>query len=73
MKEIYSPGRKMSYILFEKSNESLPSFEVGTKLKCLRNIEFVDGSWHFEGLIYTVKEENQAYFSVAYKYYLVVK
>ena len=59
----------MAYILFEKSNNLIPTFEIGTKLKCLRNIEFLDGSWHFEGLVYEVTESNSAYFSVCHKCY----
>ena len=62
----------MTFIIFEKSNEILPVFESGTKLKCLRNIEFIDGSCHFEGLVYKVTDSNSAYFSVANKFYAIV-
>ena len=62
----------MTFIIFEKSDKLLPTFEIGTKLKCLRNIEFLDGSWHFEGLIYEVTDSNSAYFSVANKCYTPV-
>jgi hypothetical protein len=61
-----------TFITFTKSETPLPSFPIGTKMKCLQTIDFADGTQHLEGEIYIVESETKSYYACCYKNYEVV-
>jgi hypothetical protein len=47
-------------------------FKIGDSVKCLNNVVFTDGSHHYRNSKYQVKKENEAYFNVNSKNYVLV-
>ena len=45
------------------------TFKVGDMVKCLKDVSFTDGSYHYKGKTYNVTSENLAYFNVCHKDY----
>jgi hypothetical protein len=56
--------------VFPKLNKK--QFKVGDTVKCLTDIEFADGSFHYKNQNYLVVEETEAYFNVNSKDYVLV-
>jgi hypothetical protein len=53
-----------------------PEFEVGAKMKALKDINFIGDNQaksHKKGQVIVVTEENKSYFSVCWQSYEVVK
>jgi hypothetical protein len=53
--------------------KTYPTIPVGTKVKAIRNIFFMDGDCHLKGQILTVEESTQAYFEVNHHDYEILK
>lgn len=58
-------------IIKERINDT--KFKSGVKVKCLKNVEFADGSRHYKGEIYYITEETEAYFYVCSKNYELIE
>lgn len=47
--------------------------KVGSKVKCLNTIRFIDGTFHFQGQVYIVQKETLAYYQVNHKEYQILE
>ncbi len=61
-----------NFITFAKSENKLPEFSIGTKMKCLQKIDFADGTQHIKNNIYVVTEDTKSYYSCCHNNYEVV-
>jgi hypothetical protein len=47
--------------------------KVGSKVKCLNTIKFIDGTFHFQGQVYIVQKNTIFYYQVNSKHYQIIE